>query len=128
MLSLWVGLFLLSGYLLKPGLLSPLSKVPGPWYTKFTSIVWFKYQEFNSNRRESVHRLHQKYGPVVRLSPNEVSFTSNDAIQEIYASGGSWYDKTEYYDLFRQFGIKPRCPRIEMGSISYMTPGPCSLH
>lgn len=105
MLSLWVALFLLSAYILKSGLFSPLSKVPGPWYTGFISF-WIKYQEFAANRRESVHRLHQKYGPVVRLSPNEVSFISQDAIKEIYASGGSGYDKTEYYDLFRQFGIK----------------------
>lgn len=105
MLSLWIGLIALLGYLLGSGLLSPLSKVPGPWYTRFTSL-WIKHQEFTANRRLSVHRLHQIYGPVVRLSPNEVSFTSLDAIKEIYASRGSGYDKTEYYDLFRQFGIK----------------------
>jgi hypothetical protein len=42
----------------------------------------------------------------VRLGPNEVSFTSLDAIKEIYASGGSGYDKTEFYTLFKQFKIK----------------------
>ena len=26
--------------------------------------------------------------------------------RDLYTSGGSGYDKTEYYDLFRQFGIK----------------------
>jgi hypothetical protein len=68
--------------------------------------LWIKYQEFTANRRESIHRLHKTYGPVVRLGPNEVSFTSLDAIKEIYASGGSGYDKTEYYDLFKQFKTK----------------------
>ncbi|KAJ5503568.1 Cytochrome P450 [Penicillium fimorum] len=105
MLSLWIGVIFLYGYTVARGLLSPLSTIPGPWYTRFTSL-WIKYQEFTANRRESVHRLHKIYGPVVRLSPNEVSFTSLDAIKEIYASGGSGYDKTEYYDLFRQFKIK----------------------
>lgn len=53
-----------------------------------------------------MHKLHKKYGPVVRIAPNEVSFASLEAVKEIYASGGSGYDKTEFYDLFRQFGVK----------------------
>ncbi|KAJ5121867.1 hypothetical protein N7526_008804, partial [Penicillium atrosanguineum] len=105
MLSLWAGFILLFGFIVGQGLLSPLSKVPGPWYTRFTSL-WLKYQEFTANRRESIHALHKKYGPVVRLGPNEVSFTSLDAIKEIYASGGSGYDKTEFYSLFKQFKTK----------------------
>ncbi|KAJ5679171.1 Cytochrome P450 [Penicillium macrosclerotiorum] len=105
MLSLWVGTFLFFGYYIGLGLISPLSNIPGPWFTRFTSF-WIKYQEFTANRREYIHDLHQKYGPVVRLGPNEVSFTSLDAIKEIYASGGSGYDKTEFYTLFKQFKTK----------------------
>lgn len=105
MLSLWIGAIFLLGYFLSSGLLSSTSKVPGPWYTKFTSL-WIKYQEFTANRRESIHKLHTIYGPVVRLGPDEISFTSLDAIKEIYASGGSGYDKTEFYTLFRQFKIR----------------------
>ncbi|KAJ5106319.1 Cytochrome P450 [Penicillium angulare] len=104
MLSLWIGAILLLGYFVACGFTSPISKVPGPWYTRFTSF-WIKYQEFTANRRESIHSLHKTYGPVVRLGPNEVSFTSLDAIKEIYASGGSGYDKTEFYSLFKQFKI-----------------------
>lgn len=86
-------------------LCSPIAKLPGPWYTTFTSWV-LKYHEFTSNRRLYIHDLHKKYGTTVRIAPNEVSFASLEAIKEIYASGGSGYDKTELYDLFRQFGIK----------------------
>ena len=81
---------------------SPIIKVPGPIYTKFTSLCLMK-REFSSNRRLYIHRLHQQYGPVVRLSPNEVSFTSLEALKEIYTSGGSGFDKTEFYSLFMQF-------------------------
>ncbi|KAJ5719114.1 hypothetical protein N7493_007569 [Penicillium malachiteum] len=105
MLSLWVGAILFIGYFLGCRLVSPISKVPGPWYTRYTSL-WIKYQEFTANRRESIHHLHKKYGPVVCLGPNEISFTSLDAIKEIYSSGGSGYDKTEFYTLFRQFKIR----------------------
>jgi hypothetical protein len=106
MLSLWIGsIFLLALFLFQRLLSSPLSKVPGPWYTKLSSLI-IKYHEFTANRRVFVHELHKTYGPVVRLAPSEVSFTSLEAVKEIYASAGSGYDKTEYYDLFRQYGIK----------------------
>jgi hypothetical protein len=95
----WVGLSLISR------LRSPVARLPGPTYTIFTSL-WLIIQEFASNRRPYVHRLHQKYGPVVRLGPNEVSFTSLEALKEIYTSGGSGYDKTEFYTLFMQFNTR----------------------
>lgn len=81
---------------------SPVTKVSGPTYTIFTSL-YLMLEEFTSNRRPYIHALHQKYGPVVRLGPNEVSFTSLEALKEIYASGGSGYNKTEFYSLFMQF-------------------------
>lgn len=84
---------------------SPVSKVPGPFYSKVTGL-WLIFKEFTSNRRSYIHDMHAQYGPVVRLGPNEVSFTSADAIKEIYTSGGSGYDKTEFYTLFMQFGAR----------------------
>ncbi|OGM40505.1 cytochrome P450 monooxygenase [Aspergillus bombycis] len=112
MWSLWLSSILLVGLYLFKRLSSPLAKVPGPWYTNFTSFC-LKYHEFTATRRLFVHHLHKKYGPVVRLAPNEVSFASLNAIREIYASGGSGYDKTEYYDLFRQYGIKTMFSTLE---------------
>ena len=97
--------FLLALTLLFRRSISPLSRIPGPFITRFTSLPLI-YNEFKSNRRLHVHSLHQKYGPVVRLSPNEVSFTSLDALKEIYTSGGSGYDKTELYTLFMQFDTR----------------------
>ncbi|KAB8235121.1 cytochrome P450 [Aspergillus alliaceus] len=78
------------------------TRVPGPLYAKFTSLI-LKYQEFSGKRRTYIHSLHQKYGPVVRLAPNEISFTDLEGLREIYQSGGSGYDKTEFYNLFQQY-------------------------
>jgi hypothetical protein len=86
-------------------ILSPLRKIPGPKLSLFTPL-YLIFQEFSSNRRMYIHQAHQKYGPVVRLGPNEVSFISLAAVREIYASGGSGYDKTEFYSLFMQFGTR----------------------
>ena len=92
-------------YFLYTYLVSPLAKLPGPRYTIFTSLP-LKYHEFTASRRTWIHELHKKYGPVVRLGPNEVSFASLEAKQEIYSSGGAGYDRTEFYDLFQQFGTR----------------------
>jgi hypothetical protein len=82
---------------------SPLNKIPGPAISKFTTLV-LKWKEIQAKRTAYVHQLHQQYGPVVRISSNEVSFTSWEALKEIYCSGGSGYDKTEFYDLFTIYG------------------------
>ena len=87
-LAIWISI------IFARALQSPVSKVPGPAYSKFTEI-WLMIQEFSGNRRLYIHELHQRYGPVVRLGPNEVSFTSLGAVKEIYTFGGSGYDKTE---------------------------------
>ncbi|KAJ9307993.1 hypothetical protein DTO217A2_2487 [Paecilomyces variotii] len=105
MWSIWAVAIVVIVALLLRWLRSPLTALPGPLITNFTSI-WIKYHELSANRRLYIHELHKKYGPVVRLSPNEVSFTSLEAVKEIYASGGSGYDRTELYNLFAQFGEK----------------------
>lgn len=84
---------------------SYITRVPGPWYTNVTSLV-LKYHEFTRRRRLWIHSLHELYGPVVRLAPNEVSFANLEGMKEIYQSGGSGYEKTEFYDLFKQYDTR----------------------
>ena len=106
MLSPIFGLILIavlsSVYLLRC-LLSPLNKIPGPALAKYTSWI-LKWHEFHANRTRYIHALHLRYGPVVRIAPNEVAFASQGAVKEIYCSAGSGYDKTEFYDLFKVYG------------------------
>lgn len=82
---------------------SPLWRIPGPALSKVTSIV-LRWHEFGANRTLYIHSLHLKYGPVVRITPNEVSYTSYEAVKEIYGSLGSGYDKHRFYNLFKVFG------------------------
>lgn len=105
MLSLIVLSVLLLVYLaatLRRDLSSPLNKIPGPAHAKFTSL-WLKYIDFTGQRTRYVHAMHKRYGNVVRIAPNEVVFASANAVKEIYCSGGSGYDKTEFYNLFTPF-------------------------
>lgn len=95
-------LVLIACYLIRT-LRSPIARIPGPWYTHFTSLP-LKWAEFNARRTLFIHELHQRHGPAVRIAPNEVSFASAAAVKEIYCSGGSGYDKTEFYNLFTVYG------------------------
>lgn len=49
------------GFVFK-ALRNPLAKVPGPWYSKFTSIV-LAMEGINGRRARYVHKLHDRYGP-----------------------------------------------------------------
>lgn len=109
-------------YLLFPTLITPLIKptlthIPGPPLSLLTPLPLIAH-EFSRTRRAHIHRLHARHGPVVRLGPNEVSFTGLGAVREIYASGGSGYDKTGLYGLFVQFGTRTMFSTLGRGDVS----------
>ncbi|KAK2591845.1 hypothetical protein QQS21_010454 [Conoideocrella luteorostrata] len=79
-------------------LTNPTSKIPGPWYSKWTDVI-LKYQWFIGQRPYYVHSLHQKYGPIVRVSPSEVMVTDLDAIKIIYSTRET-YRKSKFYYIF----------------------------
>ena len=64
-------------------LLHPLHSYPGPWYAK-SSIAWFVYHTFKGDHVFLIHQLHLRYGPVVRVAPNELSFIDAQAWKDIY--------------------------------------------
>lgn len=64
--------------------LHPLSRIPGPRLAALTS-AWYAYQVRNGRMLHLGTTLHHKYGPVVRVSPNEVWFNSKDAFRLIYS-------------------------------------------
>ncbi|KAG6001571.1 hypothetical protein E4U21_004089 [Claviceps maximensis] len=98
-LAIAAAIFLI-GTRIATSLASPLRKIPGPTISLFTSLL-LKWKEMNAARTLYIHALHEQYGPVVRIAPDEVSFTSWAAVKEIYCSGGSGYDKSRFYDLFK---------------------------
>jgi hypothetical protein len=77
---------------------SPLSHLPGPPITAL-SRLWIMYHEFKGDRTVIIDELHQRYGRVVRIAPDEVSFNSQDAIKDIYGIKSD-FSKSSFYDLF----------------------------
>lgn len=48
-----------------------LYHIPGPWLAKFTD-GWRLYEMYRARHPETFQKLHEKYGPVVRIGPNVV--------------------------------------------------------
>lgn len=118
--SLCAALIVATLFYIVRALTSPLSKIPGPAISQFTALV-LRWHEFNACRTSYVHSLHLKYGPVVRLAPNEVSFTSYDALKEIYGSAGSGYDKSEFYNLFKVLGRRTMFSSLDKANVQLGT-------
>ncbi|KAB5578826.1 cytochrome protein [Coniochaeta sp. 2T2.1] len=74
---------------------SPLSHLPGPWYSIFTDVV-LTYHWLTGRRAVYVHKLHETYGPVVRIAPYHADFINLSAKKQIY-SVKETYVKSSWY-------------------------------
>ncbi|KAG8164043.1 hypothetical protein KVR01_005961 [Diaporthe batatas] len=61
----------------------PLRAVPGPLLSRATPWPWALRQSFGVQAFYT-HRQHAKYGPVVRIGPNHLTFTDPRAWKDIY--------------------------------------------
>ncbi|RCK56631.1 hypothetical protein Cantr_05994 [Candida viswanathii] len=82
---------------------SPLWRVPGPYMHR---VSYFPC--LNAQRRGEwigrVHKLHQKYGDVVILSPTEISVNGDPKfLTDIYVKN---FPKSRFYENFRNHGFK----------------------
>ncbi|KAG7449472.1 cytochrome P450 [Guyanagaster necrorhizus] len=80
-----------------------LRRYPGPFLAKF-SYLWLVCTGWTLRRSQILHEMHRKYGPVVRISPSELSFCSPSAFSAIY-SRGSCVTKSNFYDAFATIGL-----------------------
>ncbi|EMC97785.1 hypothetical protein BAUCODRAFT_31780 [Baudoinia panamericana UAMH 10762] len=66
-------------------ILHPLAKVPGPKYAAITKYYQFYYDVVLRGRFPwELKRLHEQYGPVVRIGPNEVHVAEPNFYDELY--------------------------------------------
>ncbi|PGH00530.1 hypothetical protein GX51_05745 [Blastomyces parvus] len=82
---------------------SPFRKVPGPLLAKITG-AWLLCVDLAGRRTLKVHELHAKYGPVVQLGPNELSFSTAESIDAIYGTG-TRFRKAPMYMTMGQPGV-----------------------
>ncbi|KAK0617757.1 cytochrome P450 [Immersiella caudata] len=77
----------------------PLSHLPGPWYTKYTSLP-LEYHRLTGTVTHWTHSLSLRYGPVVRLSPTRVALNDPAAWEEIHRIGAG-FRKTAFHESIK---------------------------
>jgi cytochrome P450 len=63
--------------------LHPLAKIPGPKLYACTDLFYLRHMT-SGNWPFKLAKLHEKYGPVVRYGPNDLSFIDSSAWKDIY--------------------------------------------
>ena len=78
--------------------LNPLRHVPGPLYSRYTG-AWLKFHIARGRRLHYIHEQHERYGPIVRISPSEVSVVSLDGYRQIHRIGSGFLKSQWYHKL-----------------------------
>ncbi|KUI64589.1 Pisatin demethylase [Cytospora mali] len=84
-------------YVLYQCLFSSLARFPGPFWAKLTK-AYRVYMIIRGHSHRDYPSLHKKYGPVVRVAPNELSIADPQAFREIYRAGNNFL-KSDTHDV-----------------------------
>lgn len=84
--------------------LHPLHHVPGPILAKLTPL-WLWYYTYIGDEASTIHKLHAKHGPLLRIAPNEIDISDHEAVPAIYISKGGFL-KADCYSNFDIDGHK----------------------
>lgn len=74
---------------------SPLKKYPGPFLAGWTNL-WRLRQAISAEYAPRMKKLHEKYGPVVRIGPNLLDIDYPELSRTVYNTDGKW-TKTDFY-------------------------------
>lgn len=77
---------------------SPLRHYPGPWLAS-CSRLWKVLSTASTHTHLDHIALHEKYGPIVRIAPDELSLASPEAARTLLSAGKRFY-KTRFYGVF----------------------------
>ncbi|KAJ5114520.1 hypothetical protein NUU61_000279 [Penicillium alfredii] len=77
---------------------SPLRRFPGPWLWAVSRIP-SQLSVLSGHTHLDITALHCRYGPVVRISPNELAFNTAQAFRDIYGArpGGCFPKDRSHY-------------------------------
>jgi hypothetical protein len=75
----------------------PLRHFPGPFSARLTKLTHVARLLPRSDNFAQAHQLHEKYGDIVRVGPNELTIINPDAVAAIHSSNSkciksAWYD------------------------------------
>lgn len=67
----------------------PFKDIPGPFPARFTHL-WYLFAIYKGNFILTNINLHKKYGPIVRIAPNEYMIDNVEAAKTIYGHGNAF--------------------------------------
>ncbi|KAF2020437.1 cytochrome P450 [Aaosphaeria arxii CBS 175.79] len=86
--------------------LHPLATVPGPFWASI-SRTWMMYRMYRGDQEIVQRKLHEQYGPLLRVAPHEVQSNDPAEIAKIYSTQRP-LEKTDFYSVFRAVAIPSR--------------------
>ncbi|KAF5526711.1 Cytochrome P450 monooxygenase BOT1 [Colletotrichum aenigma] len=100
LLLLW-GLLYSIGLLLHRLFFHPLRKIPGPWCAAATSWYEFYYDVVLDGQLVRQYPiLHEKYGPVIRISPDRIHVKATHFVNRVYANNSRYLKDSGFYQAF----------------------------
>src|SRR6266536_3816136 len=100
---LFIFLYLTYAYIIHPLFFSPLSKIPSAHPTSHITSLWLSHIRRKGALNRTIHSLHLKRGPVIRLSPSYISANSTSTLRTVYVGG---FEKPRWYgDNFANYGL-----------------------
>lgn len=81
-----------------------MRRFPGPTLWAASRLPWCWYQ-FHGRLNHQLLKLHVQYGHVVRVAPNELSFTSDTAWKTIYGQRSTEMGKDPVFSLHTPTGV-----------------------
>lgn len=100
----------------------PLAGVPGSFLPAITKL----YQSYYNGRYYlQIEKLHQRYGPIVRITPDEVHLANPENYDKIYCVGTKYWKSPIFYNALcvpsSSFGTPPNdVHRIKRGALNPM--------
>lgn len=94
-------IFLSLFYVLYQRFLHPLSRYPGPFLASLTDL-YKVYLLYTGRLPALLLQLHEKHGDVIRIGPDELTFSNAAALLDIYKAGRI-IEKGPMYDGFTSF-------------------------
>jgi cytochrome P450 len=86
--------------------------VPGPWHAKITGLG-LKANDVAGNRWYWVQGLHRKYGPIVRIAPQEVAISDPKVVSRVFALGTEFRKRQQPGTAFNIFSLSdPKIHRV----------------
>jgi hypothetical protein len=77
----------------------PLSEIPGPFIASW-SRLWLVYQTARCKRHRLDSALHMRFGPCVRIAPDELLINDIRQFQTIYGAGTK-FNKSTWYECMK---------------------------